>query len=160
MEKEFTHIITEHEKIIFKICKIYGTTVEEQEDLFQDIVLQLWKSFPAFRGEAKVQTWMYRVALNTAITSLRKHKTKKHVSVGIDTLKIPIIQGESAQAEEKQELLYAAIGKLSDIEKALITLYLEGYNYKEMAEIMGISESHVGLKLHKIKHKLKDIILA
>ena len=159
MEKDFIKIITEHEKVIFKICKIYGNTAEEQEDLFQDIVLQLWKSFPAFRGEAKVQTWMYRVALNTAITLFRKHKAN-YVSAGIETLKIPVLSEESVRAEEKQELLYNAIGRLSDIEKAIITLYLEGYNYKEMSEIMGISESNVGLKLHKIKYKLKEIILA
>ena len=154
MKEEFVARIRENERIIFKVCKIYCRNSEDEQDLFQDIVLQLWRSFPSFRKESKLSTWMYRIALNTAITQLREEK-RKPKQQGIDQ---EILQMPGAASDTKDEnftLMMKAMDTLSKVEKAIMVLYLEDHSYREMAEVMGMTESNIGFKINQIKNKLK-----
>lgn len=141
-----------------KICRIYTNDQAAHNDLFQEITIQLWKAYPKFRGDAKFSTWMYRVALNTAITLYRKKKR------GIQTTDYDSvhfrIQAEEYDHESEQQLklLYNAVKELNDIEKALVFLYLEDKNYKEISETMGISEVNARVKMNRVKTKLKNIL--
>ncbi len=158
MEKEFTKMINVHRGIIFKVCNLYCHVEEDKKDLFQEIVLQLWKAFPSFRSESLNTSWMYRVALNTAISNFRKEskKPKKKV-ISESEFQIPDM---SFYAEENDNLnlLKQAIEHLSDIEKAIIMLYLEEKSYEEIAQIIGLSLSNVGVRLNRIKIKLEKLI--
>jgi RNA polymerase sigma factor (sigma-70 family) len=157
LKEEFIAKITAHEAIIYKVCKMYCQQSEDRQDLFQDIVLQLWKAFPKFRNEAKVSTWMYRIALNTAITRLRKETRRpRPQDIDQDILEIPA--PDSLAHEEQFISMMQAIDRLSDVEKAITLLYLEDQSYKEIAQVMGISESNVGYKINRIKNKLKNTI--
>jgi len=155
MEKEFVQIIHEHQKIIYKVCKLYRDNKEDQEDLFQEIVYQLWKSYPSFRGEAKISSWMYRISLNTAMAIYRKHQ------LSVDYMEVfpeQLHPSTEKQVSENAEWLFGALRTLNDPEKALISLYLEDFSYQEIAEIVGISESNVGVRLNRIKNKLKNLL--
>jgi RNA polymerase sigma-70 factor (ECF subfamily) len=135
---------------------MYCNGVEDKEDLFQDIVLQLWKAYPSYRGDSKISTWIYRLAINNAITRLRKVKRQKNFdALGEEAFAVPAMND---QPDEKLTLLYEAIKLLSDVERALTMLYLDSLSYKEIAEIMGITESNVGFKLNKIKTKLRTLV--
>ena len=150
MKQQFIHNITKHQGIIYKVCRIYRDTPEDREDLFQEIVYQLWKSFPLFREQSKITTWMYRIALSTAMARYRKRSSALRTT-SLDNLEIA---SPSHEAHPKQEVLYRAIATLSAAEKAMITLYLDDYRYEEIANIVGISANYVGVKLNRIKQKL------
>jgi RNA polymerase sigma-70 factor (ECF subfamily) len=155
IEKEFVEQIQKHQGILHKICFVYSNNKEDKEDLYQEIVLQLWKSYASFRKDAKFSTWMYRVALNTAITLNRKaalfenQKTQLSEEYAI---------AEVIDYSEDIKILYKAISKLSKIEKAIIMLWLEEKAYSEIAEIVGISEKYVSVKLVRSKKKLAKLI--
>lgn len=154
-EKDFLIIVDEHQRIIHKVCRMYRDEKEDQEDLFQEIVFQLWKSFPTFRHESKVSTWMYRIAINTAIAVFRKK------SLQTDTLEnIPerFHPKESTDFSENEERMYEALRTLDNAERAIISLFLEDYSYAEIAEITGITENYVGVRINRIKNKLKAIL--
>lgn len=158
MEQEFTDIINKHRGIIYKVCHLYCNTEEDRRDLFQEIVLQLWKSYHSFRGDAQISTWMYRVALNTAITMYRKDsKRPTGISLSIAEFELPDITDLSDNSENLRKLKLA-IEQLSKIERAIIMLYLDEKSYVEIADIIGISQSNVGVKLNRIKTKLEKII--
>lgn len=162
MEKELEHQfvtnLEKHQNIVHKICRIYTNDAAAHNDLFQEITIQLWNAYPKFRGDAKFSTWMYRVALNTAITLYRKKKrqipTEDYENVAY---RIP---GEEYDDEAERQLkaMYRAIKELNDIEKALIFLYLEDKNYREISETMGISEVNARVKMSRVKNKLKNIL--
>lgn len=155
LEKEFIEAIHDYQKIIYKICRVYRNCSKDQEDLFQEIVYQLWKSYPGFKGESKVSSWIYRIALNTAMAVYRKS------TVPIDYYEdFPehIHPTDEKKISENEERLFWALRKLNDSEKAVISLYLEGFNYQEITEITGLSESNVGVRLNRIKNKLKTIL--
>lgn len=155
MEESFLNMIDEHQNIIHKVCHIYRDTKEDQEDLFQEIVFQLWKAFPNFQEKSKVSTWMYRIALNTAIAIFRKNK------VGLDFKEaIPekLHSSDTESISENEEQMFKAIRILNNAEKAIISLYLEDYSYREIASISGISENYVGVQINRIKRKLKNIL--
>ena len=155
MEKEFLEVIHDYQKIIYKICRVYRDSREDQEDLFQEIVYQLWKSYPSFKRESKVSSWIYRIALNTSIAIYRKSK------ILIDyyqEFSEHIHPSDEKTISENEERLFWALRKLNDSEKAVISLYLEEFNYQEIAEITGLSESNVGVRLNRIKNKLKEIL--
>ncbi|AEL23903.1 RNA polymerase sigma factor [Cyclobacterium marinum] len=155
MEREFLNIVEANQGIIFKVCKLYRNSKEDQEDLFQEIVLQLWRAFPKFRKESKVSTWMYRIALNTAIAMFRKHKIE--IEFNEYTPK-EIYSNQESEQSENEERLFDAIRTLNQTERAIIALFLEGFNYKEIGEITGITENYVGVKINRIKEKLKIIL--
>ncbi len=162
MEKELEHqFVTNLERdqnIVHKICRIYTNDQASHNDLFQEITIQLWKAYPKFRGDAKFSTWMYRVALNTAITLYRKKKrgiqTQDYDSVQF-RIKVDEYDDET---EQQLSLMYNAVKELNDIDKALIFLYLEDKNYKEISETMGISEVNARVKMNRVKNKLKKIL--
>ena len=133
------------------MCRIYRDTPEDREDLFQEIVYQLWKSFPSFQAQSSVATWLYRIALSTALAKYRK-KSSALRTTSLENIEIALVP--SREAHPKQDELYRAIATLSAAEKALITLYLDDYRYEEMADIIGISANYVGVKLNRIKQKL------
>jgi RNA polymerase sigma factor (sigma-70 family) len=155
MENEFLAAVHNHQKIIYKICRLYRDSKEDQEDLFQEIVYQLWKSYPAFKRESKVSSWMYRIALNTAIAVYRKSGIKVDYYQEFPESIHPV---HDKPVSENEELLFCALRKLNDAEKAVISLYLEDFSYQEMAEITGLSETNVGARLNRIKNKLKSIL--
>jgi len=155
MEKDFLKTIHDYQKIIYKVCRVYRDSREDQEDLFQEIVYQLWKSYPAFKRESKVSSWIYRIALNTAIAVYRKSK------LSIEYYKeFPehIHPSDEKIVSENEERLFWALRKLNDSEKAIISLYLEDFSYQEIAEIAGLSETNIGVRLNRIKNKLKEIL--
>ena len=155
MDKLFLKIIEENQGIIYKVCKMYRDGPQDQEDLFQEIALQLWKAFPKFRAESKVSTWMYRIALNTAIATFRKNTiSMSQNDVLPDHMPVSTIQ----ETSENEEKLFEAIRRLNQAERALIALFLEDYSYKEIANLTGITENNVGVKISRIKDKLKIIL--
>jgi RNA polymerase sigma factor (sigma-70 family) len=135
---------------------MYCNNKEDKEDLFQDIVLQLWRAYPTFKGDSKISTWMYRIAINNAITRLRKEtKRKPFIDLGDEALQVAATENAP---DERMVLMYEAIKKLSEVERAVTMLYMEDCSYKEMAEILGLSESNVGFKLNKIKSRLRTLV--
>lgn len=153
-EEAFTRVIKENEGVIFKITTVYTNNQADQQDLYQEIVYQLWKSFDSFREESRIGTWLYRVALNTAITQARKKKKKGH-QVPIDQVVIQQTEYRDTIFEDRIKVLYAHIEQLNALEKGLILLYLEGKNYEEIAAITGLTPSNVGTRLSRIRQKLK-----
>ena len=151
LENEFINLIKKNESIILKICNIYCKEIEDRQDLYQDILVQLWKSFPNFDKRAKITTWMYRIAFNTAVSRYRKEKKVPIKEVISDRL-----ASDSSNEDENVRLLYLAIDGLNKIEKAITVLYMDGVKYKEIGEIMGLSESNVGFKINQIKRKLRE----
>jgi RNA polymerase sigma factor (sigma-70 family) len=156
LEREFVNTINQHQGIIHKVCRIYCNTQHDHDDLFQEIVLQLWKAFPSFRSESKISTWMYRIALNTAISGLRKKKIA--LTELDDSLSFRLEDRPVPSREEELQELYKAIAQLSDIEKSIVLLYMEDKPYDEIAEITGITANYVAVKMSRIKEKLRTLI--
>ncbi|GAB0156508.1 sigma-70 family RNA polymerase sigma factor [Chryseobacterium sp. Alg-005] len=157
-EQEFLEKIEKHKGIIFKISKMYMHEKEDRDDLFQEITYQVWKAYPSFKGESEFSTWMYRIALNTAIIFLKSEKKRSFIGNG-DFSQYKIIQDEyNEEKEEKLAAMYNAIYQLNPIDKAFIFYYLEDFSGKEIAEQMGISEGNVRVKMNRAKNKLKDIL--
>ena len=157
-EESFTRIIKDNEGVIFKITTIYTDNGQDQKDLYQEIVYQLWKSFDSFRNESKIGTWMYRIALNTAIGQLKK--SKKHSNkTGIDQVVLQQTENYDTEFENRLKMVYEQIHQLNILDKGLILLLLEGKKYEEISEITGLSETNVGTRISRIKQKLKSRIL-
>jgi len=159
MDKDaFLNIITENQGIIHKVCGIYCDTSEDREDLFQEITAQLWRAFPTFRSESKISTWMYRVSLNTAITHFKKDKRRPDKDeLDHNRAQVPDIEYDTTY-EENLKLLHRAIEELTGVEKSIILLYLEEKKYEEIAEIVGITQNYVRVKMNRIKAKLKKLL--
>lgn len=158
LEHQFVSQLEAHQNIVHKVCSLYTDNREAHNDLFQEIAIQLWKAYPRFRGDSKFSTWMYRVALNTAITLYRKSK-KQPRTQDFDTVLYRVKAEQYDPTQEQQlNLMYSAIRELGDIDKALVFLYLEDKNYSEIAETLGISEVNARVKMNRIKTKLKTIL--
>jgi RNA polymerase sigma factor (sigma-70 family) len=158
LEAKFLLDFEQNQNIVHKVCRIYTTNQDAHNDLFQEVVIQLWKNYSKFRGEAKFSTWMYRVALNTAISLYRK-STREVRTQDIDDFAYKIQSSDYDNTEELQlKALYAAIHQLNDIDKALIFLYLEDKPYKEISETLGITEVNARVKMNRAKEKLKNIL--
>jgi RNA polymerase sigma factor (sigma-70 family) len=155
LEKKFLSDFEKNQNIVHKVCRIYTTNQDQHNDLFQEIAIQVWKNYSKFRGDAKFSTWMYRVALNTAISLYRKSsrsiKTQDFSDV---SFKIKSIDYDDTK-DQQLKALYDGIRELSDIEKALIFLYLEDKPYKEIAITLGITEVNARVKMNRAKDKLK-----
>jgi len=158
LEREFLQIIKKNQGIIHKVCNIYCDDQEDRNDLFQEIVAQLWKSFPTFREESKFSTWMYRVALNTAITSFKK--TKRRPDQNRLTYENFQVKDENYDIETEEEIknLHRAVAQLTGVEKSIVLLFLENKKYEEIAEITGITQNYVRVKMNRIKKKLKKFM--
>lgn len=152
----FVSLICQHERLIHKICGLYAQSAEDRKDLAGEIILQLWRAFPRFSGAAKEGTWLYRVALNTAITHLRSSRRRPHASES-EALLLHI--ADTPEGDDATFLrLHQVIRQLPQLERALVLLYLEDRSYAEIAEIMGISVSNVGTRIGRIKDKLKKMM--
>ncbi len=158
LEHKFVTELQDNQNIVHKVCTLYTNDRDSHNDLFQEITIQLWKAYPKFRGEAKFSTWMYRVALNTAITLYRKNK-KRLDTVDYDSVIFKIKADEYDETEEVQlKLMYTAVKQLGDVDKALVFLYLEDKNYTEIADTLGITEVNARVKMNRIKTKLRTIL--
>ena len=157
-ETQFLQLIGENKGILYKICKIYQDDPEDRDDLLQEMILQLWRAFDSFRGDSKFSSWMYRVALNTAIVFFKKQKRRPddqpmpaHFDHADDL-------SAAEEQEEKLAIFYKAVKHLSKVEKALIYLYMEDQPYDDIAATLGITPLNVRVRLNRVKNKLKDII--
>jgi len=158
LEHSFVELLEKHQNIVHKVCRLYTNNYDAHNDLFQEITIQLWKAYPKFRGDSKFSTWMYRVGLNTAITLYRKSK-RSISTTQFDTVQFKIKAEDYDDTEEEQlKLLYSAVHQLNDIEKALVFLYLEEKNYREISETMGITEVNARVKMNRVKTKLRTIL--
>lgn len=158
LEHKFVTELQDNQNIVHKVCTLYTNDRDSHNDLFQEITIQLWKAYPKFRGEAKFSTWMYRVALNTAITLYRKNK-KRLDTVDYESVIFKIKANEYDDTEEIQlKLMYKAVKQLGDVDKALVFLYLEDKNYTEIADTLGITEVNARVKMNRIKTKLRTIL--
>lgn len=156
----FTGLIKENKGIIFKVCNSYCSSKEDRDDLAQEIIYNLWKSFAGYKANFKFSTWMYRIALNVAISFYRKEKNKHHRTLYSENLLIFEEDNTPNTEEEKNlSLLLQFIGQLKEIDKSIMLLYLGDKSYKEIAEITGITESNVATKISRIKEKLKNNFL-
>jgi len=156
-EQEFLNRIEKHKGILYKVSKMYMDNPDDQQDLFQEIICQLWKSYESFRNESQFSTWMYRVAVNTAIVFLKKEKRKVD-KYEIASENIKDEEGDSHIKESQIDHFYKAVQKLEKIDKAIIFYQLEGFSHKEIGENLGISEGNARVKLNRAKEKLKEII--
>ena len=156
-EHEFLRAIELHKGILYKVSRMYFDKLEDQQDLFQEIILQLWKSLNSFEGKSEFSSWMYRVALNTAIVFFKKEKRKQD---NFTIIKNEPIDNEVFDSEKDQQLVhfYKAVQQLTKIEKAIIILLIEGYSGKKIAENLGLSEVNVRVKIKRTKNKLQEII--
>lgn len=157
MEKEFTGLINKHQAVLLKICNVYFYRNPYKEDYYQEMLIRLWKSYPAFKGQCAVSTWFYRVALNTAIDILRK-ETIRPAHVGLSEREHNRPAPDHLAGSDNRDRLYAAINQLLEVDKAIIVLHLEGYGNKEIAEITGISAGNTGVKINRIKNQLLKIL--
>jgi len=150
----FKEWVGNHSKVIFKIANAYTNNAMDKDDLFQDIAIQIWRSLPSFKAQSSVITWIYRIALNTALNWVRKEKGKK------DTEPLEkvehVLQEPEENLDEQLKWLYREIYSLGLIDRCLVLLLLDNYSYKEMSAILGISESNVGVKINRIKKYLVE----
>lgn len=156
-EKAFEKQVQEHELLLHKVCRIYAYTDADRKDLFQEIVIMLWKAWPNFKGDSKLSTWLYRVAINTAISGLRKKKNFIQNYAPSAIPERPNEQTDHYDEEENIKQLYQAIEHLNAVEKALVMLYMEDHPYEEMEEIMGINQGTLRVKMNRIKEKLRQL---
>ena len=152
----FVDMVYTHIPIIYKICEMYAEP-SEKEDLQQEIIFQLWKSFPSFKGNAKFQTWMYRVALNTALLGLRAKKIK-YTEISQNEINLAYESPGEDDRNVKIRQLYHYISKLNDLDKAIIFLYLEQCTYEEISEITGMNTKNISVRLVRIREKLRNMI--
>jgi RNA polymerase sigma-70 factor, ECF subfamily len=155
-EKEQQQIFEEwlgkHKGLIFKIVRAYAFTAMDRDDLFQEITIQVWRSIPSFKHESAVTTWLYRISLNTCIKWTRKER-KHNPPEELDNVQY-LLQENAMQIDERLSWLYEEINKLDEIDRSIFLLLLDDFSYKEMSDILGITESNVGVKINRIKKQL------
>ena len=159
LEREFLELMEKHKGVVFKISRMYMDNADDQKDLFQEITYQVWRSYEKFEGKSEFSTWLYRIAINTAIIFLKSEKRKQNLIQNDDVQKFKL-KNDDYNYDEEQNLnvMYEAIHELNPIDKALIFYYLEDVSGKEMAEQLGISEVNARVKLNRAKEKLKACI--
>jgi RNA polymerase sigma-70 factor (ECF subfamily) len=156
-EQEQQHIfkqwLNQHKVLIFKIVRAYGCTQMDQDDLFQEITIQVWRSIQTFRQESAVSTWIYRIALNTAITWVRKERKYRSTNGILESMP-DILSAYNIPVDERLTWLYTTIHQMDEIDRSITLLLLDGFSYKEMATILGITVSNVGVKITRIRKQL------
>ena len=158
-EQEFLTLVRENDARLRRICRVYARDPESRKDLYQEIMFQLWRSLPTFTGASSIDTWMYRVALNTALAQARRLSGRTETTLDEehhhgDELTSSLGTEAELDLEDQSERLYTAIDELDRIDRMIVTMQLDGRSYREIAEVIGISESHVGVKLHRIRKVL------
>lgn len=158
MEGEFLRLVDENRQRVLRICRVYAWNPQDQEDLYQEVLFQIWRALPNLKEKSHANTWLYRVALNTAITFVRKQSAagRRHTPLEHDRIRelAESRPPSSAPHNPQLDLLYEAIAQLDKMEKAIITLFLEDLSYEEIGEVLGLNASHVGVMLHRAKKKL------
>jgi len=155
-ERTFDDWLSRHKGLLFKVVHAYAFTPHDREDLFQEIITQVWNSIPRFRGDAAVTTWLYRVALNCALAWSRKERKHRDRMESIETNEQVLRETVRIQ-EPRLAWLYEQIARLDHVDRSLTLLLLDGFSYREMAETLGISENYVGVKINRIKSHLKSL---
>lgn len=156
-QPDFELVIAQHKGVIYKVANSYCKDADDRKDLVQEIILQLWRSFPSFNNSVKISTWMYRVALNVAISSYRRDSKRKNVTTELSDSIIEMFpDDEPGETESQLAMLQKFITELKELDRALMILYLEEKTQREIAEILGLSESNVSTKVDRIKQKLRD----
>ena len=155
LEKEFLDMIEAQKRTIYKVCYMYANDQDDLNDLFQETVLNLWKGYPSYRGDSKLTTWVYRIAMNTCITFLR-HVSHRPQTVPMTASVACQMAADEDTAAQFQDL-YKLINQLGKLERALILLWLEERSYQEMADILGLSKANVAVKLNRIREKLRNM---
>jgi RNA polymerase sigma-70 factor (ECF subfamily) len=155
LETTFLTLIAENRQRILRLCRVYAKTAQDREDLYQDVLFQIWRALPTFNGHSHANTWLYRIALNTAIGAARKSGGPRRGVVVANDARVRSAEGPGSPAPEPEVgALYDAIARLDTIERALVTLFLEDLTYAEIGSVLGLSVSHVGVMLHRAKKKL------
>jgi RNA polymerase sigma factor (sigma-70 family) len=155
IQERFQGLVEEHKKILYKVCQSYCRNPGDRDDLAQEIIVQLWRSFHVFDERLRFSTWMYRIALNVAISFYRREKVRvRHVIPGSEHLLEAV--GETAGRSEEVQVLYQWIAELDPFNKALVILYLDGNSYQEIADILGISETNVATKISRLKQAMRQ----
>ncbi|MCR5077616.1 MAG: RNA polymerase sigma factor [Prevotella sp.] len=150
-EQEFSRLVREHKSTIYTVCYMFSKDEDEVNDLFQEVLVNLWKGMPAFRGDSDVRTWIYRISLNTCISCDRKKRKHKTVPLSIDINPFTDSDDDSRQVQ----LLNRRISQLGPFDRAIVLLWLENMSYEEIGEVVGISTKNVSVRLYRIKEKLK-----
>lgn len=161
---DFLAALHEYQPLVRRVCRLYCQDADDRQDLFQEIVLQLWRAWPRYVPQpgAKLSTWLYRIALNVAISNLRQ-RTRRPAAVGLeDEAALHLAQPPDGSTYEPEELaaLYAAINRLSAVDKAFVLLYLEDRPYEEMADILGLTQNNVRVKMHRVQEKLRRLMVS
>ena len=154
-QKQFLDLLNSHQGVIHRMCRAYASDRAERQDLFQEIVYQLWRSYAQFRNESSSVTWLYQVTLNTALTAVRRRARRPRL-VSLDRAPEPTVP-QSCSADSEGDALNRVIGHLGDLDRALVMCYLEDLSYARIAEIVGISESNVGARLTRIRARLRKL---
>jgi RNA polymerase sigma-70 factor (ECF subfamily) len=162
-EHKFLELVDENRSRILRICRVYAWNPADQDDLYQEVLFQIWRGLPALKEKQFANTWLYRVAINTAISFVRKRASGAgrviHIEPAELTRAIEARQSTEEKTDDRIAGLYTAIYKLNPIEKALVTLFLEDFTYEQIAEATGISANHVGVMLHRAKKKLSGLMM-
>lgn len=151
--KIFKSWLDQYQALLFKVIRAYAFTPDDQDDLFQEISIQIWQSIPGFRYESAETTWLYRISLNTALKWVRSEKRHRENHSGFEP-GVHLLTEKTENRDERLDWLYSEISKLNRVDRSLTLLLLDGFSYREMANILGISESNIGVKIHRIKQHL------
>lgn len=160
MKKEheilFLSALEEHQEKLFRVCLMYSKDPEDAKDLFQEVLIHIWRSMPSFKGNAALSTWMFRITLNVCLRFKTKHTKNQHKFIRLDSMTIQNLGSEERSEGENEKLMHLrkCVKKLNEADKAIVALYLEGVPYKEISSILGISENNVAVKVKRIKSKL------
>ena len=161
-EQQFLALINGNRPRILKVCRVYAWNAADQDDLYQEILFQIWRALPGLKQDTHANTWLYRIAINTSISFVRRRAARGGQALALDheqlTQHIESRQTHDDGAKEQVARLYDAIAQLNEVEKALVTLFLEDFSYEEMAEVLGLSASNVGVMLHRAKKKLSTMM--
>jgi RNA polymerase sigma-70 factor, ECF subfamily len=155
LRERFQALVDEHKKILYKVCNSYCRNHDDREDLAQDIIVQLWRSFGSFDARSRFSTWMYRIALNVAISFYRRENTRARYVLS-DQERVLNAVDETANRSAEIESLYQFIGDLKPLNKALVLLYLDGNSYREIADVLGVSETNVATKISRLKQAMRQ----
>lgn len=157
-QEQFVALVDTHQALLHKVCSLYCKDPDDRRDLFQEVVLQLWRAMPTFKGNSKVTTWMYRVALNTALTYFRRRQ-RRSIEGPLEPRMHNLADAPpDPEQADRMRRMYSAIDQLSGLEKALIMLHLEDHSHEEIALILGITQNNLRVKLHRTKEKLKTLV--
>ncbi len=161
-EQQFLELINGNRPRILKICRVYAWNVADRDDLYQEILFQIWRGLPGLRQDAHAATWLYRIAINTSISFVRRRAARGGPALPLDheqlARHVEARQSRDDGAEEQLARLYDAIARLNEVEKALVTLFLDDLSYEEMARVLGLGPGNVGVLLHRAKKKLHTLL--